>query len=143
MAIESNIVASSGCVVADGGWGTEFQKRGLEPGASPEHWNLTHPEQVAEVARSYVEAGARIIITNTFGGNAFVLGRHGLGDRLEEINRRGGELSLQEAGDRASVFGSMGPTGKLLQTGEVTEAEIFDSYSGSPRRSGAPGCMPS
>jgi 5-methyltetrahydrofolate--homocysteine methyltransferase len=129
MAIESDMVTSSACLVADGGWGTEFQKRGLEPGASPEHWNLIHPDQVAEVARSYVEAGARIIITNTFGGNAFVLGRHGLGDRLEEINRRGGELSVQAAGDRAFVFGSMGPTGKLLQTGEVTEDEIFDSYS--------------
>ena len=54
MAIESDIVTASACLVADGGWGTEFQKRGLEPGASPEHWNLVHPDQVAEVARSYV-----------------------------------------------------------------------------------------
>lgn len=128
MVIELDIIPSSGCIVADGGWGTELQKSGLEPGASPEHWNLIHPDRVAGVARSYVEAGARIIITNTFGGNAFVLGRHGLGDRLEEINRRGAELSLQEAMDRAFVFGSMGPTGKLLQTGEVREDEIFDSY---------------
>ena len=111
------------------GGGLSFKREGLEPGASPEHWNLVHPDQVAEVARSYVDAGARIIITNTFGGNAFVLGRHGLGDHLEEINRRGAELSVQAAGDRAFVFGSMGPTGKLLQTGEVTEDEIFDSYS--------------
>jgi 5-methyltetrahydrofolate--homocysteine methyltransferase len=128
MRIEIKDVTSSSCWVADGGWGTEFQKIGLEPRSSADHWNLFHPEKVSRVARSYVDAGANIILTNTFGGNRFVLARHNLEDRLEEVNRRGAEISREAAGDRALVFGSMGPSGKLLQTGEVTEEAAFDSY---------------
>jgi len=120
---------ASGCVVADGGWGTEFQKLGLEPGSAPERWNLDHPERVAQVASSYVDAGAEVILTNTFGGSTFILGRHDLGDRLDEVNRRGAEISREAAAGRALVFGSMGPTGKLLQTGEVTEDELLDTYA--------------
>src|SRR5438093_10586086 len=127
MATPAELVTASSCVLADGAWGTEFQKLGLEPGASPERWNLEHPDQVARVARSYVDSGSRVILTNTFGGNSFILGRHGLADRLEEVNRRGAEISREAAGERALVFGSMGPTGKLLQTGEVTEDEIFET----------------
>jgi len=121
-------ITSSSCIVSDGGWGTELQKLGLEPGSSPDHWNLIHPERVAYVARSYVEAGSRVILTNTFGANRFILARHGLEDQLTEINLRGAQISKEAAGDRALVFGSMGPTGKLLMTGEVTEEEVFDSY---------------
>jgi methionine synthase I (cobalamin-dependent) len=128
MVLSIKEITVSSCILADGGWGTEFQKLGLEPGASPEHWNLINPEIVAQVARSYIEAGARIILTNTFGGNRFILARHGLGDRLVEINRRGAEISRSAAGEGALVFGSMGPTGKLLQTGEVSEEDLYDSY---------------
>jgi 5-methyltetrahydrofolate--homocysteine methyltransferase len=121
-------LTSSYCRVADGGWGTEFQKIGLELRSSPDHWNLFHPEKVSRIARSYVDAGADIILTNTFGGNRFALARHNLEDRLEEVNRRGAEISRAAAGDQALVFGSMGPTGKRLQTGEVTEQAALDSY---------------
>jgi methionine synthase I (cobalamin-dependent) len=123
----------SRCVVADGGWGTEFQKLGLEPDAAPERWNLEQAELVAQVARSYVEAGAEVILTNTFGGNTFILGRHDLADRLEEVNRRGAEISREAASGRALVFGSMGPTGKLLQTEEVTPEELLDTYGRQSR----------
>jgi 5-methyltetrahydrofolate--homocysteine methyltransferase len=115
-------------LVADGGWGTEFQKVGLEPGFPPEKWNLTEPDKVLTVARSYVEAGAQIILTNTFGGNLFRLISHGLEGDLEAVNRRGAEISREAAGDRAFVFGSIGPTGKLLITKEITEEEMFVSY---------------
>ncbi len=128
MAISLEEVTSAVCILADGGWGTEFQKLGLHPGASPEHWNLLYPEKVTQVAGSYVDAGAQIILTNTFGGNRFILARHGLEEQLVEVNRRGAELSKEAARDRALVFGSMGPTGKLLQTGEVTEQELYESY---------------
>jgi hypothetical protein len=60
-------------LIADGGWGTELQKRGLPPGEPPEAWNLSRPEDVLAVARSYVEAGADIILTNTFGGSPLKL----------------------------------------------------------------------
>ncbi len=128
MDITIKSITSASCFVSDGGWGTELQKLGLEPGSSPDQWNLTHPEKVAEVARSYVDAGSRIILTNTFGANAFFLARHGLESRLEEINRRGAEISREAAGKRVLVFGSMGPTGTLLLSGEATEEDISDSF---------------
>ncbi len=128
MGITIKSITSSTCLVSDGGWGTELQKLGLEPGASPDYWNIIHPENVSRVARSYVEAGSGIILTNTFGANKFLLSRHGLESRLEEINLRGARISKEAAEERALVFGSMGPTGKLLMTGEVREEEVFDSF---------------
>jgi len=128
MANTRDVVTPGACVLADGAWGTEFQRLGLEAGSPPEHWNLLHPEKVAEVARSYVDAGARIILTNTFGGSAFRLARHGLEGSVEEINTVGAEISKKAAGGRAVVFGSMGPTGKLLCTGEVTQDEMYESF---------------
>jgi methionine synthase I (cobalamin-dependent) len=121
-------ITPTSCVVADGAWGTELQKLGLEPGSSPDSWNILHPDSVAEVATSYLDAGAGIILTNTLGGNRFILARHGLEDQLAEINLRGAQISQEAAGHRALLFGSMGPTGKLLITGEVTEEELFESY---------------
>ena len=80
---------SAGPVVTDGAWGTQLQQRGLPVGACPDAWNLTQPEKVEEVARAYVEAGSRVILTNTFGANRFILARHGLADQVAEINRAG------------------------------------------------------
>ena len=78
---------SAGPVVTDGALGTQLQQRGLPVGACPDAWNLTQPDEVEEVARSYVEAGSQVILTNTFGANRFVLARYGLSDQLPEINR--------------------------------------------------------
>lgn len=116
-------------VLIDGAWGTELQKQGLKPGESPEALNLEKPDIVAAVARSYVDAGSRIIITNTFGGTRFTLERHGLADRVAEVNKAGAQISKHAAGDKALVFASVGPTGKMLMMGDVTEDELFDAFS--------------
>ncbi|QBG47951.1 methionine synthase [Verrucomicrobia bacterium S94] len=116
-------------VLIDGAWGTELQKKGLKPGESPEALNLENPEIVEAVAKAYVDAGSRIIITNTFGGTVYTLERHGLADRVEEINRIGAELSKKAADTQALVFASMGPSGKMLMMGEVTEDELFEAFS--------------
>lgn len=116
-------------VLTDGAWGTEMQARGLPPGSCPDAWNLTDPAAVESVARSYVEAGSRVILTNTFGANRFVLAGHGLEAQVLEINRAGAALSRQAAGDRARVFGSMGPSGKMLMMGECSEEELFEAFS--------------
>src|SRR5437879_3653192 len=100
---------ASGPVVTDGAWGTQLQERGLGLGEFPDAWNLTHPEQVGEVARAYVEAGSRVILTNTFGANRIRLAEHGATTQVEEINRRGVEISRQAAGNTAKVFASIGP----------------------------------
>lgn len=116
-------------IIIDGAWGTELQKQGLKPGESPEALNLERPEIVEAVAASYVEAGSRIIITNTFGGTRFTLERHGLADQITDVNRAGAEISKRAAGDQALVFASLGPTGKMLVMGEVTEDELLAAFT--------------
>ncbi len=118
-----------GPVVTDGAWGTELQARGLPVGEFPDAWNLTHPERVAEVARAYVDAGSQIILTNTFGANRVRLAENGLANQVAEINRRGVEISREAAGSRARVFASIGPSGKLLMSGDVTEEELSAAFA--------------
>jgi len=122
---------ANGPLVTDGGWGTQLQLRGLPQGTAPELWNLTEPEKVQAVAASYVEAGSDIILTNTFGGNRFLLARHDKGDQTAEINRRGVEISRQAA-DKASrkvlVFASIGPTGVLLMAGTETPESLYEAF---------------
>jgi 5-methyltetrahydrofolate--homocysteine methyltransferase len=118
----------SGPVLTDGAWGTQIMKRGLQPRECPDSWNLSHPEKVEEVAREYVDAGSRVILTNTFGANRLALGRFGLADQVAEINIKGIEISRKAAGTKAYVFASMGPTGKLLATREVTENDLRQAF---------------
>jgi methionine synthase I (cobalamin-dependent) len=122
-------LVSHGLVITDGAWGTELQARGLALGDFPDAWNLTHPDRVGEVARAYLEAGSQVILTNTFGANRIRLGEQAVADRLAEINARGVEISLKAAAGRARVFASIGPTGKLLMSGEVTEAELRAAFA--------------
>lgn len=115
-------------VIIDGAWGTELQKKGLPNGGSPEEWNLSHPDIVRGVAASYVDVGCRIVLTNTFGGSRILLERHGLADKTAEVNRRAAELSKEAAGDRAKVFASIGPTGKVLMMENYSDQEIIDVF---------------
>ena len=116
-------------VVTDGAWGTQIQRRGLEPGGSPDSWNLTHPSEVEQVARSYVEAGSRVILTNTFGASRTMLEGHGLEHMAREINRAGAAISRRAAGEKAFVFGSIGPSGRLLVMEEISPGELSDVFA--------------
>lgn len=118
-----------GPVILDGAWGTQMFARGLKAGGCPDKWNLDEPDKVREVARAYVDAGADIILTNTFGANRFVLESHGLADQAPEINRRGAALSKEAAADRARVFASIGPSGKMLIMGEVEEEDLQAAFN--------------
>jgi len=120
-------------VVLDGAWGTELQAQGLAPGECPDAWNLEHPECVEAVGRAYVEAGSQIILTNTFGASRPALQRYGLADRMREVNRAGARASLTAAAGRARVFASMGPTGKLRATGEITDGELRAAFAEQAR----------
>ena len=115
---------ANGPLIADGAWGTQFQARGLEPGVAPDTWNLTHPEHVEAVARSYVEAGSQLILTNTFRANAIAME----GD-LDAINRAGVAISRRAAAGHALVFASIGPTGKMLMAGEITPKQAGDAFA--------------
>lgn len=116
-------------VVTDGALGTQLQARGLEGGECPDAWNLTHPPEVEAVARAYVEAGSRIILTNTFRSNRLALQTLGMVDRLEEINRAAVEIARGASQGRAKVFGSLGPTGKLLVMGEVAAGDVKRAFA--------------
>ena len=122
-----------GPIVTDGAWGTELQARGLQSGEFPDEWNLSHPDKVAEVARAYVQAGSQVILTNTFGGNRFRLAAHNLAAKANDINRTGVQISRQAAAGQALVFASIGPSGKMLLAGEVTEAELRAAFETQAR----------
>jgi 5-methyltetrahydrofolate--homocysteine methyltransferase len=118
----------NGPVLTDGAWGTQIMKRGLQPRECPDSWNLTHQEKVEEVAWEYVDAGSRVILTNTFGANRCALGKFGLADEVAEINIKGVEISRRAAGTKAYVFATMGPSGKLLVTRGVTEDDLRQAF---------------
>ena len=123
-------LAAKKVLIADGAWGTELSLRGLAAGESPEKWNLDHPDDVRAVADSYVQAGADIILSNSFGGNRFKLTEAHLADHISRINQLAAELSKQAAGDKAFVFASMGPTGQFLAPlGTVSEKEIIACFA--------------
>ncbi len=102
-------------LVGDGAWGTQLMARGLAPGDSPEAFNLERPEVLAEIAAQYVDAGADLVTSNTFGGSPLRLAAHGLADRTDEVNRRAVEAIRSAVRGRALVMGSVGPTGTVLQ----------------------------
>jgi 5-methyltetrahydrofolate--homocysteine methyltransferase len=116
--------------IADGAWGTQLSERGLQAGEAPEAWVLHQPDAVREVAQAYVDAGAEIILTNTFGGSRLKLAKCDLADGVSEINRRAVELSKDAAGETALVFASMGPTGEFMEPlGLVSEEEMVDVFA--------------
>jgi 5-methyltetrahydrofolate--homocysteine methyltransferase len=117
-------------LVLDGAMGTMLQERGLKPGQSPEELNLTAPEVVAGVHRAYIDAGADIIVTNTFGGSSAKLSHYGLEEKVAEINAKAVQLAREVAGDSAYVVGSIGPTGRFVEpVGDMTFDEATAIFS--------------
>lgn len=101
-------------ILGDGAWGTMLLARGLPTGDAPERVCLERPELLTEIAGLYLEAGAEIVTTNTFGANPERLGLHGLAADLDEICRAAVAAVRDGVGERAWVSGSIGPTGVLL-----------------------------
>jgi 5-methyltetrahydrofolate--homocysteine methyltransferase len=117
-------------IVADGAMGTMLQSVGLPVGASPEAWLLENPDPVCGVHRAYVEAGADLILTCTFGGTRTRLKRPGLADRVAEVNRRAVEIACEAVEDRAYVAGDIGPLGEFLAPmGKITYEQAVDIFA--------------
>lgn len=102
-------------MVLDGAMGTMFYERGVFINTCYDELNLTDPELVRDIHRQYVEAGAELLQTNTFGANRTKLQHHGLENKVEEINRRAAELALEESGGKVYVGGSVGPLGVRVE----------------------------
>ena len=111
------LVDSGEPIIGDGAMGTMLMANGLEFGDPPEVWNLEHPEIIRRVQRAYAEAGAQILLTDTFGGNRLRLELHGREDRVDKLNRTAAVLSRVEANAAdhpVIVAGDIGPTGQIM-----------------------------
>ncbi len=121
-------IAEGRILISDGAWGTFLHKKGLKVQECPESWNIERADDVLEIAQSYVDAGADIILTNSFGGSPQKLAGYGLQDRTFEFNKAAAEISKKAAGERALVLGSIGPTGKMVMMGEIPEDELIEGF---------------
>jgi methionine synthase I (cobalamin-dependent) len=112
------LLATRPWLLADGATGSNLFNRGLQSGDAPELWNTQYPDRIADLERAFIEAGADIILTNTFGGTRYRLKLHNAADRVAELNEAAARIARGEA-DRAGrpvlVAGSIGPTGELMQ----------------------------
>jgi 5-methyltetrahydrofolate--homocysteine methyltransferase len=112
------LLATRPWLLADGATGSNLFNRGLQSGDAPELWNTQYPDRIADLERAFIEAGADIILTNTFGGTRYRLQLHNAADRVAELNEAAARIARGEA-DRAGrpvlVAGSIGPTGELMQ----------------------------
>ncbi|MCG8307892.1 MAG: homocysteine S-methyltransferase family protein [Cytophagales bacterium] len=115
-------------LISDGAWGTFLQEKGLQPGECPELWNITRPDDVFDIAKGYIEAGSDMIETNSFGGSKFKLANYGLENQVYGLNKAAAEISRKAAGPEKFVLGSIGPTGKILMTGETTEEALYNAF---------------
>jgi 5-methyltetrahydrofolate--homocysteine methyltransferase len=121
-------VKSGKILVSDGAWGTFLHEKGLDVGECPELWCVTHKGDVLDIAKSYVDAGADMIESNSFGANRFKLSHWSLEPRCGEINRAAAAISREAAGTNRHVIASIGPTGKILMMGDVSEEELYDAF---------------
>ena len=122
------VIKENKTLVSDGAWGTFLQAEGLRSGECPEEWNVSHPDVVKNIAKSYIEAGSDMVETNTFGGSRHKLNMFGLGERTYELNKAGAALSREAAGDDKWVIGSIGPSGAILMMEEVSEDELYQDF---------------
>ena len=115
-------------LVCDGAMGSMLYDRGVFVNQSFEALNLTRPDLVVEVHRAYVDAGADVIETNTFGANQLKLAGFGLADRCVEINVVGARLARQAAGASGYVAGAIGPLGVKVGDGGSTRVEAAETH---------------
>ena len=105
-------------ILLDGAMGTMLMDAGLEQGDPPEEWNVTYPDRIRAIHRAYIQAGSRVILTNSFGGTRFRLEMHDLQDRTFALNKAAAlnaRAEAEAAPDMVVVAGSMGPTGQLFE----------------------------
>jgi 5-methyltetrahydrofolate--homocysteine methyltransferase len=126
----TEILAARGVLLADGAIATNFQDMGIEPGVAPEEWVFDAPDRVGDLHRRFVEAGADLVETCTFGGSPVRLEDSPLAGRARELNARAAEIARDAVGEDILVAGSMGPTGQLVEPfGMLTRDTCLATFS--------------
>ncbi|MES2210017.1 MAG: homocysteine S-methyltransferase family protein [Chloroflexota bacterium] len=127
------IVHAGPTTLADGAMGTMLFASGLQFGDPPEFWNLTQPDVIRRIHRGYLDAGSRIVLTNTFGGNRLRMSLHGNEHRVSEFNQMAALLLRAEvvsAGSDALVAGDIGPSGSIMMPiGTLDFDEAVDVFA--------------
>jgi 5-methyltetrahydrofolate--homocysteine methyltransferase len=122
-------LAKKRVVLFDGGMGSTLVSLGLSEGECPESWNLTHSEVIRDIHRKYLEAGADVIETNTFGANRLRLASFGYDNQVEELNARAVEIAKKVCPEDKFVAGDIGPCGGFLKpVGKVSIEELEESF---------------
>ncbi len=123
-------LAAGEVLISDGAMGTFLQAKGLQPGECPESWCVSHPEAVQSIAEAYINAGADIVETNSFGGTSYKLKEFGLRDKVAEFNTAAAQLAKAAMGDKGYVAASVGPTGQIVEDegGDVTEEDLYEAF---------------
>jgi 5-methyltetrahydrofolate--homocysteine methyltransferase len=118
-------------LLGDGAMGTQLMLAGLEQGNCGEEWNLTHPERVLAIQRRYVDAGSDCLLTNTFGGSALMLKRHGKAGLARDVNQAAVAIAREAFNGRDGfVIGDIGPFGGLLEPyGDFAEDDVRAAFT--------------
>ena len=133
----TRLLASRPWLLADGATGSNLFDMGLQSGDAPELWNTEHPDRIANLHRSFVDAGADIILTNSFGGTRYRLKLHRAENRVAELNIAAARIARQvadAAGREVVVAGSMGPTGEIMEPiGPLTFEQAKEAFAEQAR----------
>ena len=128
----SRLLSERDWLLADGATGTNLFNMGLASGEAPELWNVTHPDRIRALYRSWAEAGSDLFLTNSFGGNASRLKLHGAEGRVRELNRIAAAIAREvadAAGRPMVVAGSVGPTGEIMEPmGTLTRSAAIEMF---------------
>jgi len=120
---------SGDLLLLDGAMGTELLARRADAGGCNERLNIESRDTVLAVHRAYLEAGSDAVLTNTFGANRFLLGRHGLAGQVGRLNAAGAEVAREAAGEERYVLGDIGPSGDFLQpVGTLDAGELEEAF---------------
>ncbi len=121
---------SEGLFLLDGAMGTQLIARGIELGCCYDYLNIEQGDTILEIHRSYFRAGSDAVLTNTFGANKIALGRHGLGDKVIEINTEAVKIARRAAGEEKYVLGDIGPSSDFLKPlGNLEPEELKDAFT--------------
>ncbi|MFA5239191.1 MAG: homocysteine S-methyltransferase family protein [Phycisphaerae bacterium] len=120
---------SKGVFLLDGAMGTQLIARSIEAGKCNDYLNIDSPDVIFEIHCAYFQAGSDAVLTNTFGANKFALARHGLGDKVSQINTAAAQIARRAAGQQKYALGDIGPSGSFLKPlGDLEPEELKEAF---------------